>query len=129
MPIPTLPHKKWMNCYRKLLTEERFEYKVCSQTHVHVEGKEDSIGIKDVGRAIMSFINDRMNEPEGIYAEFLKCGTISHVEQHHQPTSNKRTSRLMESGIHFLNIRSHYIILYIFSHFYYFSYWRFFVSH
>jgi hypothetical protein len=84
-----------MNCYRKLLTEERFEYKVCSQTHVHIEGKEDSIGIKDMGRAIMSSINDRMNEPEGIYAEFLKCGTISHVEQHHQPTSNKRTSSNM----------------------------------
>jgi hypothetical protein len=55
-----------MNCYRKLLTEERFEYKLCSQTHVHIEGKEDSIGIRDVGRAIMSSINDRMNEPEGI---------------------------------------------------------------
>jgi hypothetical protein len=43
----------------------------------HIEGKKDSIGIKDVGRAIMSPINDRMNEPEGIYApEFLKCRTI-----------------------------------------------------
>jgi len=45
------------------------------QIHIHINGEEVNIGIKDVERVIMSFKNGRMCGLESICVEFLKGDT------------------------------------------------------
>jgi len=73
MPIPQFLIK--MDYYRKLLTEDRSEYKVSAQIHMYIKGEEVNIGIKDVERAIMPLKNGRMYGLKSISAELLEDST------------------------------------------------------
>jgi len=60
MPIPIIFDKEWMDHYRKLLAEKRFEYRIIAQLHIQIEKEKINIRIEDVKKAIRFFSSNNV---------------------------------------------------------------------